>query len=130
MDPHGDFVGAPEGPSSELVISETRRQVLLGMATANPLDSGAVSRHIMNFVIRALRSWPRLMGSYQTAVLPPMIHRVQLEGGDPKPLAHCYTLIRMWNGHAEESSSLVRDTIVSEVQRLLREASHRVWHVL
>jgi hypothetical protein len=53
-----------------------------------------------------------------------MIHKVQLAAGMPGPLANCYTLVRMWADHSEEgSSTLVRNTILQEVRRLLREVS-------
>lgn len=107
----------------EFCISETRRQILLGSAPATYSDSGAVAQHMVSFVVRTLKSWLLLMGSYHTALLPPMIHRVQLEDGLPAPLANCYTLIKMWNGHNEQSRSLVRSSILLEVQRLLTEVS-------
>lgn len=125
-DIQGAIIGDPEDVPVEVTISEARRRVLLGTAPNRSPGSGEVSRHIMNFITRMLRSWPRLMESYHTALLPPMIHRVQLEDGVPTPLANCYALVRMWSGHAEGSGSFVRETIVSEIRRLMVEARPQV----
>lgn len=127
LDNHAAITTEHEELAPELFISEARRQILLGTAPGSPPDSEVATRHTMVFIIRALRSWPRLMNSYHTALLPPVIHRVQLENGVPKPLASCYTLVSMWSGHAEGSHELVRSTIAAELQRLLGEVSLRFW---
>lgn len=76
----------------------------------------------MHFIIRILKSWPRMMAAYDTAhLLPPFIHRLQLADGMPTSLADCYTLVRMWTGQEAESRGLVHQTILQEVRRLLRE---------
>jgi hypothetical protein len=115
---------ALQGIASRLVISDHRRQVLLGNAPNTP-RSDVVVKHTMHFVIRVLKSWPRLMAAHDTAQLPPIIHRLQLSDGIPTPLANCYTLVKMWAGHADGSRSLVRNTILQEVRRLLDEVC--VW---
>jgi hypothetical protein len=61
------------------------------------------------------------MAAHDLAVLPPMIHNVQLEHGIPTPLANCSTLAKMWAEHAEGSSQLVRSSIAQEMQRLFDE---------
>jgi hypothetical protein len=125
FDNHPAITTDPGDLAPELFISEARRQMLLGSAPESPPESEAAARHIVAFLIRALRSWPRLMSSYHTALLPPVIHRLQLENGVPKPLANCYTLVSMWSGHVEGTHDLVRDTIVAELQRLLGEVGSR-----
>ncbi|KAK8097754.1 uncharacterized protein PG998_013240 [Apiospora kogelbergensis] len=81
-----------------------------------------VVRHTMHFVIRVLGSWPRLMGTYHTAQLPPIIHNSQImDGALPKPLAHCYTLAKMWDSQVAGSADLVQGIVLAEVQRLWRE---------
>lgn len=62
------------------VVSEERRQVLLGTVPGTP-SNDVVVRHTMHYVIRVLRSWPRLMATYNIAHLPPIIHNMQVEDG-------------------------------------------------
>ncbi|KAK8123161.1 C6 finger domain protein [Apiospora sp. TS-2023a] len=81
-----------------------------------------VVRHTMHFVIRVLGSWPRLMATYHTCQLPPIIHNSQIADGSlPKPLAHCYTLTKMWDSQVAGSGDLVQGIVLDEVQRLWRE---------
>jgi hypothetical protein len=103
-----------------LHISEQRREELL-VSTPSPPELNAGTQHTMHFIIRVLKSWPRMMAAHDLAVLPPMIHNVQLEHGMPTPLANCSTLAKMWAEHVEGSSQLVRGSIAQEVQRLFRE---------
>ncbi|KAH6844735.1 hypothetical protein B0I37DRAFT_398312 [Chaetomium sp. MPI-CAGE-AT-0009] len=110
----------PEGIPSELVVSQGRRQILLGKAPDTP-NHDLVVRHTMHFVIRVLRSWPRMMAAHHTAQLPPPIHRLQLVDGVPTPLANCYALVKMWSEHTDGSRELVKNTILHEIQRLLGE---------
>ncbi|KAH8660008.1 hypothetical protein BX600DRAFT_53025 [Xylariales sp. PMI_506] len=112
---------SPTAPAPELTMSPDRRRALLGAAQTPNAD--VVARHTMNFVIRVLKSWPRMMAAHGTNQLPPMIHRIQLVDGLPTPLANCYTLTKMWIVHAEGSRNLVQQTIQKEVQRLLGEYS-------
>ncbi|KAH0523109.1 hypothetical protein TsFJ059_008159 [Trichoderma semiorbis] len=104
----------------ELVISNYRRRLLLNEARRTP-NTDPVARHTMHFVIRVLKSWPRMMGSHLTSQLPAMIHRLQLADGIPIPLANCCTLAKMWIMHSEESRDLVQRTVHNEVRRLLRD---------
>ncbi|KAH6889444.1 hypothetical protein B0T10DRAFT_513959 [Thelonectria olida] len=125
--PGNESPEAASSPAAEripprLVISDHRRQVLLGTAPSAP-SSDVVVKHTMHFVIRVLKSWPRLMAAHDTDQLPPILHRLQLSEGVPTPLANCYTLVKMWAGHTDGSRSLVRDTILQEVRRLLDEHS-------
>ncbi|KAK7985792.1 C6 finger-containing protein [Apiospora saccharicola] len=109
------------GLPATAVISEERRKVLLGTAPGTP-SNNMVVRHTMHFVIRVLRSWPRLMATYHTAQLPPIIHNSQIvDGALPKPLAHCYTLAKMWDSQVAGSGDLVQSIVLNEVQRLWRE---------
>jgi hypothetical protein len=106
----------------ESIISSYRRQVLLSAARETP-STDHVARHTMHFVIRVLKSWPRMMATHRTSHLPPMIHRLQLADGIPIALANCYTLAKMWIMHSEGSRDLVQNTIHDEVRRLLRDVS-------
>lgn len=114
--------GNSEPIAPELVISNYRRRLLLNEARRTP-NTDPVARHTMYFVIRVLKSWPRMMGSHLTSQLPPMIHRLQLADGIPIPLANCCTLAKMWIMHSEESRDLVQRTVHNEVRRLLRDVS-------
>ncbi|KAK6859406.1 hypothetical protein PG995_003042 [Apiospora arundinis] len=121
-DQAGDRVRRNGLPATAMV-SEERRRVLLGTAPGTP-SNNMVVRHTMHIVIRVLRSWPRLMATYHTAQLPPIIHCSQVENGIiAKPLANCYTLARMWDGHAGGSTQLVQDTILNEVRRIFQECA-------
>lgn len=108
----------------QLVISAERKRVLLGQPGTPSTD--IVVRHTVQFVIRILRAWPRVLASYTaTDQLPPMIHKAQLAESMPGPLANCCTLVRMWADHSEHGSrTLVKVTILEEVRRLLREVSN------
>ncbi|KAK8071619.1 C6 finger-containing protein [Apiospora saccharicola] len=102
------------GLPATAVISEERRKVLLGTAPGTP-SNNMVVRHTMHFVIRVLRSWPRLMATYHTAQLPPIIHNSQIvDGALPKPLAHCYTLAKMWDSQVAGSGDLVQSIVLNE----------------
>lgn len=115
-------ISNPEPIAPELVISNYRRRLLLNEARRTP-NTDPVARHTMHFVIRVLKSWPRMMGSHLTNQLPPMIHRLQLADGIPIPLANCCTLAKMWIMHSKESRDLVQSTVHNEVRRLLRDVS-------
>jgi hypothetical protein len=119
---HGPHRG-PGEVNPQLVISAERKRVLLGQPGTPSTD--IVVRHTVQFVMRILRVWPRMLASYSTTErLPPIIHKLQLADGMPAPLANCCTLVRMWADHSEEGSrTLVRNTILEEVRRLLREVS-------
>ena len=127
---HEALSHAPKGFPPELVVSEERRQVLLGTAPGTPSSDIAV-RHTMHFVIRVLKSWPRMMATHNTVQLPPPIHRLQVVDGVPTPLANCYALSKMWAEHTDGTRELVKNTILNEIQRLLsevRENRHaRAW---
>lgn len=113
-----DYV--PEAIPPDLVVSKERRQIILGTAPNSP-NSDVVVRHTMHFIIRVLKSWPRVMAAHHTAQLPPPIHRLQIVDGVPTPLANCYALAKMWAERTDGSRELVENTIVHEIQRLLRE---------
>ncbi|KAL6693361.1 hypothetical protein J3F84DRAFT_77625 [Trichoderma pleuroticola] len=113
-------IGNSEPIAPELIISNYRSRLLLNEARRTP-NTDPVARHTMHFVIRVLKSWPRMMGSHLTSQLPPMIHRLQLADGIPIPLANCCTLAKMWIMHSEGSRDLVQNTVHNEVRRLLRD---------
>lgn len=107
----------------QLILSEDRRQTLLGNRSSIPTAHSHIARNNMHFVIGVLKSWPRMMAMHHTNLLPPIIHRVQLEGSMPLPLANCYTLIKMWSGQAEGSSDLANTMLLQEIHRLVIEVS-------
>lgn len=110
---------------TRLVISNERRQSLSGAAPGLP-SSGPVSEHIMHYIIRVLKSWPRLLISHELTQLPPVIHTIQLENNVPTPLADCLILAKMWAAHTHDSASLVQRTVLQEVRRLLQQVSCQI----
>ena len=120
----GAYTHTPEGIPPELLISNERRQVILGTAQNTPSSDVAV-RHTMHFTIRVLKSWPRLMAAHLTEQLPPPIHRLQIAEGIPTPLANCYALAKLWAGHTDGSRELVKKTILHEIRRLLSEVRQK-----
>lgn len=106
-----------------LVISSERRQLLLGTAPGIP-SSGPVHKHIMHYIIRVLKSWPRMIAVHGLTQLPPIIHKLQLGDRVPVPLVNCLALAKMWADHHDDSAALVQRTVMQEVQRMLKEVSH------
>lgn len=52
---------------------------------------------------------------------PPLFHHTQLiKDRMATPLAHCYTIAKMWHGQCEKSGGLVRDTAVREMVYLFQ----------
>lgn len=112
-------------------------------ALALPLDgsstfwpSGAYTLHgpgsqlvynSMELILRVLRSWPGMLAEgFQT---PPLFHHSQLpvfwEDASFSPatpqLANCITITKMWHGQQAGAEKLVQDTILREVDSLLRQ---------
>lgn len=76
----------------------------------------------MEFSFWILRTWPRMMASHLQ--FPPLFHHTQLmKDRMATPLAHCYTLTKMWHGQCEKSTGLVRDTVVREMMHLFQNVS-------
>lgn len=114
-----------EAQTVNLMMPEERRQQLLGGASGSPSMDG-VTLHTMRLVIRNLKAWPRLMAVHGTRLLPPIIHSAQFLDGDmPVPLANCFTVVKMWADHAPSSATLVHDTVLGEIRRLLRDVGHQ-----
>jgi hypothetical protein len=87
-------------------------------APKRTLDS-ALLHHSMEFIFRVLRSWPRMLAEeFQT---PPLIHHTQIADSKrlPKPLANCFTLVKMWHGRCQGSDEMVHRLIENEVNTLL-----------
>ncbi|EPE09712.1 saccharopine dehydrogenase [Ophiostoma piceae UAMH 11346] len=121
--PRSERLMPPVG-NPRLEISEERRQVLLGTASAMA-GPDSTARSTVHFVIRVLLSWPRRMAAYGFGHLPPIIHRLQLESGVPATLASCCTLAKMWADHEEGSRGLVERTVLQEIRRILdQRVSH------
>lgn len=107
-------------PRQDQHNSDQRRQQLL-IGTPGRLELRAETRHTMHFIIRVLKSWPRMMAAPDLSLVPPMIHNVQFEHGTPTPLANCFTLAKMWIERIEGSSRLVHTSIIREIQSLFHE---------
>ncbi|KAK9771439.1 putative Transcription factor domain-containing protein [Seiridium cardinale] len=105
-----------------LTISEERRRSLSDSSPGIP-TLGPKFTHIMHYIIRVLKSWPRLMAVHGLSQLPPFIHTLQLTERIPTPLVDCLTLVKMWADYTEASASLVQRTVLQEVRRILQEHS-------
>lgn len=119
----GPSTAASGDVDPDLTLPSDRKKVLLGQpGTPN---TQIVVRHTVQYVVRILRVWPRMLASYTaTECLPPIIHHLQFTDSMPAPLANCCTLARMWADYSEEGSRpLVKGTIIEEIRRLLREVS-------
>jgi hypothetical protein len=106
-----------------MAITDARRQELLGTAPGAPISDTAV-KHTVQFVVRVLNSWPRMMASRQAGQFPPIIHPVQFAEKMPTLLSNCSVLAKMWLEHDGGSSELVQHTVLQEVRKLLCEVSH------
>ncbi|KAM0817382.1 putative Transcription factor domain-containing protein [Seiridium cardinale] len=96
-----------------LTISEERRRSLSDSSPGIP-TLGPKFTHIMHYIIRVLKSWPRLMAVHGLSQLPPFIHTLQLTERIPTPLVDCLTLVKMWADYTEASASLVQRTVLQE----------------
>lgn len=83
--------------------------------------SYALREQSMFYLCRVFRTYPRMMARRER--LPPMIHPMQASQEMPLPLKNCFSITRMWEGGAEEASSLVQGTIEREMERLFAEVS-------
>lgn len=110
------------GIPATAIISEERRQALLGFAPGMHVSDNFAKR-TMQFVVRVLRSWPALLATHSAFHLPPMIHKVQVADGIPKPLVNCFALCKMWYGQADGSDDIVLNKIMLELERLFQEVS-------
>ncbi|KAL3444105.1 hypothetical protein BJX65DRAFT_297879 [Aspergillus insuetus] len=119
---------APRRDSLALVLNDSDHiftsDILGDISTAlvpapkRTLDS-ALLNHSMEFIFRVLRSWPRMLAEeFQT---PPLIHHTQIADSKrlPKPLANCFTLVKMWHGRCQGSDEMVHRLIENEVNTLL-----------
>ncbi|KAL3483390.1 hypothetical protein BJX62DRAFT_244955 [Aspergillus germanicus] len=113
-EPHGQ-----PGVWIDRLLSNTRHQSLLGEST--PSRNEILTNRATHFMLRVLKSWPRMMAMHGPDLLPPLIHKFQFASGIPAPLANCYTLVNIWSAGAESNPTLVRDSIVQEIRRLLHE---------
>ncbi|KAL5338197.1 hypothetical protein BJX70DRAFT_398912 [Aspergillus crustosus] len=115
-----DSMQCPPGIWFDRVVSDQRRQELLGPPQPTP-NSEVLRAHTVQFILRALKSWPRLMSMHGTGRLPPIIHRMQIANGIPIPLANCFTLAKCWAGGVDGSVEFMRESILQEIRRLLSE---------
>ncbi|KAL4886073.1 hypothetical protein BJY04DRAFT_213610 [Aspergillus karnatakaensis] len=115
-----DGLQCPPGMWFDRVVSEQRRQEILGPDQPTP-NSEVLRAHTVHFILRTLKSWPRLISMHGTARLPPIIHRVQVASGIPVPLANCFTLAKCWAAGIDGSVEFMRESIIQETRRLLSE---------
>lgn len=116
-------LGSPE-QTGQLVPNEDfnviRDRWLYPYIEPSPL-SYALREQSMFYLCRVFRTYPRMMARRER--LPPMIHPTQASQDMPLPLKNCLSITRMWEGGAEEASSLVQGTIEREMERLFAEVS-------
>ncbi|KFY17160.1 hypothetical protein V492_00838 [Pseudogymnoascus sp. VKM F-4246] len=114
-------LGSPE-QAGQLVPDEDfnviRDRWLYPYIEPSPL-SYALREQSMFYICRVFRTYPRMMARRER--LPPMIHPMQASKEIPLPLKNCFSITRMWEGGAEEASSLVQGTIEREMDRLFAE---------
>ncbi|KFY13567.1 hypothetical protein V491_06360 [Pseudogymnoascus sp. VKM F-3775] len=114
-------LGSPE-QTGQLVPNEDfnviRDRWLYPYIEPSPL-SYALREQSMFYLCRVFRTYPRMMARRER--LPPMIHPTQASQDMPLPLKNCFSITRMWEGGAEEASSLVQGTIEREMERLFAE---------
>jgi hypothetical protein len=109
--------------SASLDCLERRRALLHGEPSNVP--PGVAYEQTMQFILRTAKSWLRVLAVYGEEGLPPFMHPIQLETGVPGAIANCITLAKMWDGHAEGSTAIVRSTLEQEIRRLIREVRAR-----
>ncbi|KAL4881923.1 hypothetical protein BJY04DRAFT_187669 [Aspergillus karnatakaensis] len=123
---------SPRRDSTAVVLSEAAQiystDSIGGPSTAlvspkPPVDapSPAMLHHSMEFIFRVLRTWPKMLADeFQT---PPLIHHSHLKhsGSLPRPLANCFTLVRMWHGQCQGAGDMVNRLIEAEVDNLLNK---------
>ncbi|KAL2852051.1 hypothetical protein BJY01DRAFT_100384 [Aspergillus pseudoustus] len=122
LDPpcHSEELHGPPGVWFDRALpSQRHRASLLGEST--PARNEILTNRATHFMLRVLKSWPRMMAMHGPDLLPPLIHKFQLASGIPGPLANCYTLVNIWSAGAESSRDLVRESILQEIHRLLHE---------
>ncbi|KAE8353087.1 hypothetical protein BDV28DRAFT_157301 [Aspergillus coremiiformis] len=74
----------------------------------------------LQYISRIFSTYPR--GMLQDRDAPPIIHRSQIDGNEmPRALAHCYTLVRMWEQAVPGSELMVMETLEKEMERLVEE---------
>ncbi|KAG5294387.1 C6 finger domain-containing protein [Histoplasma ohiense] len=75
------------------------------------------ARHSVQFILRVSLTWPRMMA--KGTQLPPIIHPRQLSNGNiPLPLAHCFSLAKMWDGQCRGGAGIVEQTVRREIQEI------------
>lgn len=77
----------------------------------------------MELIFRVLRTWPHMLA--EEFQLPPIFHSTQFASQVemPRPLATCITLVKMWHGQCAGAEGLVRDTILRELDLIIRQVS-------
>ncbi|KAL2802365.1 hypothetical protein BJX63DRAFT_437954 [Aspergillus granulosus] len=112
-----DFHSQP-GVWFDRLLPKGRCSLLSGLT---PVRDGILTNRAMYFMLRVLKSWPRMMAIHGPDLLPPFIHKFQLANGIPEPLAICFTLVNIWSAGMESNPELVCESIVKEIRRLLYE---------
>ncbi|KAI0554071.1 hypothetical protein F4679DRAFT_529369 [Xylaria curta] len=92
-------------------------------------DPPALVEHSVQTLLRAFRSWPRMLA--KGIQLPPVIHFFQfccdgkrdfggpIDAGMPKHISRCVTLCKMWVWQAEDSGQIVQAAVRGEAENIL-----------
>ncbi|KAI1737482.1 hypothetical protein F4680DRAFT_428763 [Xylaria scruposa] len=92
-------------------------------------DPPALVEHSVQTLLRAFRSWPRMLA--KGIQLPPNIHFFQfccdgkrdfggpIDAGIPKHISRCVTLCKMWVWQAEDSGQIVQAAVRGEAENIL-----------
>lgn len=105
-------------PNSQLsVIRAGGNQTALSILPSTATTPSLV-RHSMEFILRVLRTWPRMMA--KGVQLPPMIHPTQSPSvTKSKWLSNCYTIVKMWFGQCPGTSEIVQGTVKREMEEIM-----------
>lgn len=125
---------SPQAANTELISLNTRSgcdtpELIRATPPPHPLsgspadtNSIALANHSMEFIFRALRTWPKMLA--EEFQLPPLFHSTQIAPNKilPSPLANCITLTKMWHGQCEGAEDMVRKIVLKELDSIVDQA--------
>ncbi|KAH8591457.1 hypothetical protein B0O99DRAFT_269618 [Bisporella sp. PMI_857] len=116
-----DAASSGTDPAMSILIGTDENNTALSLLPS-PATTPILVRHSMEFILRMLRTWPRMMA--KEIQLPPIIHSSQIpETSRVKekatPLSNCFTLAKMWHGQCPGARELVQLTVEREMQDLI-----------